>query len=202
MTPVVSQYLVGWAGKAVKPTVCVLALAGFTLVGCSSDTDKQSANDDSVAAWAVTIESMRSDGNEFVKSVLADGEISDMEYQEALKLIEDCYAAKNAKVTYDRYGFETVESLDGENDPLELMSQCASADGGIVRLFDQMRRNPTNQSEEELLASCLVREGLVEKGFTSDDFIQVMNSGVTPWDAKDERVILCNKDPLGTLSAD
>lgn len=146
------------------------------------------------------MKTMITDGDEFVKSVLDDGTITDMEQQEALKRVEACYASHNASVTYDKYGFETVESLDGKGDPLDLMGECAFADGGIVVLFDQMRRNPDNQTEEELIAGCLVRTGVVDKGFTAKDFFEAMSSASVPWGPDDERVILCNKDPLGTLS--
>lgn len=144
---------------------------------------------------------MSLEGDDFVQTVLHDGEISDMEYQEAMTRVEACYASHNASVTYDAYGFETVESLDGTGDPLEIMGACAESDGGIVMLYDQIRRNPDNRSEEELLTACLVRSGVVDKGFTVDDFLEVMNSSAsTPWEADDERVTLCNKDPLGLVS--
>lgn len=178
---------------------CVLVLLIFSLSGCAAgEADKASV--DVSGPWADSMKAMSADGNDFVKSVLSDGDISDMEYQEALKIIEKCYASNNASVTYDRYGFETVRSLDGKSDPLELMSKCAYSDGGIVVLYDQMRRNPDNRSEEELISSCLVRKDVVGKGFTAEDFMEAMQSGQVPWSEDDERVALCNKDPLGTLS--
>lgn len=179
---------------------CVAITVVMFLPGCSGPAENQTSPDFE-GPWADTLKTMSADGDAFVTSVLGDGKIADMEYQEALKRIEGCYASHNASVVYDKYGFETVESLDGKNDPLEIMGACAHADGGIVILFDQMRRNPDNQSEEELLAACLVRTGVVEKGFTAKDFLEMMTSASGPsWEENDERVDLCNKDPLGTLS--
>ena len=176
--------------------------AVLLISGCASSTP-DSATPSLDGPWADTMLAMSAEGDEFVASVLEDGRITDMEYQEALTRVEECYASHNATVTYDRYGFETVTSLDGKSDPLELMSACARADGGIVVLFDQMRRNPDNDSEEELLAGCLARVGVVEPGFTAEDFVEAMTSPAgPPWEESDERVEECNRDPLGTMSGD
>lgn len=180
---------------------CVALTVTALLTGCSSDPGSGTDNGSFEGPWASSMAAMSEEGTDFVKSVLEDGVITDMEYQESLKTVEECYASHNATVSYDKYGFETVESLDGKSDPLEIMGTCARADGGIVLLYDQMRRNPDNQSEEELLAACLVRTGVVDKGFTAKDFIEAIDSpSGPPWPENDERVELCNKDPLGTLS--
>jgi len=153
--------------------------------------------------WGDVIQQISNEGDDFVKAVLADGVISDMEVQESLKKIEACYAGYNATVSYDKYGFESVHSLDGKHDPLKIMGECAFADGGIFVLHDQMRRNPKNQDTDELVAACLVRKGIVEQGFTGQDLFDVWHSDAElPWPRGDKRVELCGKDPLGIISDD
>jgi len=120
-----------------------------------------------------------------------------MEFQEAMLEIKRCYENDGFTVTYDAYGFETVESLTGSGDPMEQMTKCAFADGGVVALFYMMLRNPDNVSEEVLITECLIRVGVVEPGFSSQEFERVMQTGETPWDEDDVRVRECFKNPLG-----
>jgi hypothetical protein len=137
------------------------------------------------------------------KEMLADGLITDQEFQEGLKIIDECYTRKNATVTYDRYGLAAVHSL-GEGDPAEIMSECSFADDGVVVLYRKIARNPENIREEELQAQCLIRKGIVEKGFTAEDYeaLVTMETGVPPpwWD--DEPAVSCGFDPLGLIDGE
>lgn len=139
-------------------------------------------------------------GTDFSRTALADSAISDVEYQEGMALIQECYDAAGFTVEYDKYGFETVTSVGGEEDPMDVMNRCAFADGGVAVLYQQMKANPENVEQETLVAECLVREGVVEPGFTGQDFTEVMDSGEVPWSPVDERIEPCFKDPLGLLA--
>ncbi len=184
--------------KVISVALCVLVGGA----GCTSQHPQ--GNEGAVVGtytgpWADEFERMAAEGNPFVLSVLADSELSDAEAQEGLAVIEDCYRSHNATVTYDKYGFETVESLDGKSDPMEVMSACAFADGGIWVLYDQMSKNPENQNQESLIVACLIREGLVEPGFTVEEFAENFETEHFTWDRKDEKSKNCFRDPLGTV---
>ena len=138
--------------------------------------------------------------DEFSHAALADSTISDMEFQEGMAIIQECYDAAGFSVEYDQYGYETVTSVGGTGDPMDVMGQCAFADGGVSVLYYMVKGNPENVEQETLIAECLVREGVVEPGFTGQDFTEMMDSGDLPWAPGDERVEPCMKDPLGLIA--
>jgi hypothetical protein len=133
------------------------------------------------------------------RSMLADGRVSDMEFAEAMSIIEECYANDGFTVEYDEYGFETVTATTGTEDPLDEMGKCAFADDGAVVLFYQVQANPDNTDQETLIAECLGRAGLVERGFSREDFIAATETEKLPWDRADPLSAECFRDPLGLV---
>lgn len=186
--------------------VALIALASAT--ACTSEDPEDAppaAATDSVpeftGPWAADFErTYKEIPSEFGHAALADSAISDMEFQEGMAIIQECYDAAGFSVEYDQYGYETVTSEGGSGDPLEVMGDCAFADGGVAVLYYMMKGNPENVAQETLIAECLVREGVVEPGFTGQDFTEMMDSGDTPWAPGDERVEPCMKDPLGLIA--
>ncbi|MDR0488259.1 MAG: hypothetical protein LBG99_02465 [Propionibacteriaceae bacterium] len=175
--------------------VLVVGLSVMVLAACS--TIDKTATPQFTGPWGdIYAYYYETSESELGREILSDGVITDMEFQEAMLEIEQCYLNDGFRVTYDPYGFETVESIGGTQDPLEEMGKCAFADGGVVVLYYQIARNPNHMSEEELLAECLVRIEVVEPGFTAQDFERAMQSGVIPWDSTDPRVTECYKNPL------
>lgn len=188
-----------------------VAVAVLTLVSVAACTGEDRAAPDApgdgagapefTGPWASEFaETYAHFDDDFSRAALADSEISDMEFQEGMTIIRQCYDAAGFSVEYDEYGYETVTSTGGAGDPLDVMGQCAFADGGVAVLYYMIKGNPENVEQETLIAECLVREGVVEPGFTGQDFTEVMESGETPWGTADERVEPCFKDPLGLIA--
>jgi len=138
--------------------------------------------------------------SEFAHRAFADSQISDSELQEGDALIAQCYRDAHATVTYDAYGFETVEVLEGNEDPVDVMGRCALADGGVSALYHQIERNPGNDDDATIIAACMVSSGLVDPSFTAQDYRAALDSGAVSWNPLDERSERCAKDPLGLVT--
>jgi len=138
--------------------------------------------------------------NEFAHRAFADSQISDSELQEGDALIAQCYRDAHATVTYDAYGFETVQVLEGDEDPVDVMGRCALADGGVSALYHQIERNPGNDDDATIIAACMVSSGLVDASFTAQDYRAALDSGAVSWNPLDERSERCAKDPLGLVT--
>lgn len=193
---------------AAAAAVAVLTLVGAAACTADASTDRDppattsaDGTPEFTGAWAGEFaETYAHFDDDFSRAALADSEISDMEFQEGMTIIRQCYDAAGFSVEYDQYGFETVTSTGGSGDPLDVMGQCAFADGGVAVLYYMIKANPENVEQETLVAECLVRAGVVEPGFTGQDFTEVMDSGDLPWSPGDERIEPCFKDPLGLLA--
>jgi len=138
--------------------------------------------------------------SEFAHRAFADSQISDSELQEGDALIAQCYRDAHATVTYDAYGFETVQVLEGDEDPVDVMGRCALADGGVSALYHQIERNPGNDDDATIIAACMVSSGLVDASFTAQDYRAALDSGAVSWNPLDERSERCAKDPLGLVT--
>ncbi|MDR0488571.1 MAG: hypothetical protein LBG99_04085 [Propionibacteriaceae bacterium] len=173
-----------------------VVMAFLALSSCGSSEDTQSVT--FTGPWADDFMFYYNDTNSRLgREILKDGIITDMEFQEAMQDIVRCYEQDGFKVTYDNYGYETVESIDGSGDPSEQLNKCAFSDGGVVVLYYKMARNPDNIQNEVLITECLVRVGLEGPGFTVDDFERIMQSDQMPWDLADGRATECFQNPLG-----
>lgn len=172
------------------------------LAGCGGDDHTATVDgQEFTGPWAADIAYFWSSyATDFSHAALADSRVTDLEREEGAALIAKCYADSGAEVTYDAYGFETVDVVSGNADPSEVMGRCSFADGGVVALHDKMTRNPQNLDDMTIVAECLVEAQVVEPGFTGDDYEEVLASGRVPWLPTDERVERCAKDPLGFVT--
>jgi hypothetical protein len=100
-------------------------------------------------------------------------------------------------VEYDTFGYAQVEVVTGTEDPMQVMSTCEFADGGVVVLDGQIRLNPENLDMFTIQAACLVAAGIAEPGYTAQDLDQDLGSGDLPYSPGDAVGAACMKDPLG-----
>jgi hypothetical protein len=135
--------------------------------------------------------------SDFAHRAFADSAISDAEVQEGKSLILDCYDNHGATVEYDAFGYAQVEVITGTEDPMQVMSTCEFADGGVVVLDGQIRLNPENLDMFTIQAACLVAAGIAEPGYTAQDLDQDLASGDLPYSPGDAIGAACMKDPLG-----
>lgn len=148
--------------------LCAFAavLVSAAVAGCSGSEPGAGAWE---AEYAWALEMATSD---FERSVLADGEITRAEYEEATQRFLDCVNDQGASVaTLDQGGYFIYE-ISGDLDLYdEISDECRIGTNDLIEtLYVDQITNPDNVDFEELTVDCLVRAGLVEEGFTVAEF--------------------------------
>lgn len=174
-----------WAWLSVAP------LVGIGLTGCAGvgDREQPPAADDPPGfsgPWADEFSAAyRNSTSERERRVLLDEVITDDEVRGLTMSGDLCGLREEVDQVYGR---GTVD--EGE---------CGSSE--IVSLYWSVRRNPENRDWGEIFVECLVRGGLVEPGFTVEEYEQLMTA--VPWSdewaevAFSEEYNGCIEDPLG-----
>lgn len=110
--------------------------------------------------------------SDFQRSVLADGQVSRAEYEQAVDLYISCLnsngvpAAKNLNA-----GGYYDYAVPGQSDVSSQMMKCAQGTvAEIDYLYTERLRNPQHQPENVIMASCLVRKGAAPKGYSGDQY--------------------------------
>lgn len=144
----------------------------------------------------------------FVRDALADGAISEQEYNESWSRYSTCLAEAGITVQsreFDgSYTTESVSALTGEEQE-ELISACSTRAGEaeIIAPFNWIRRNPQNLDENTIIAECLVRSGLAPRGYDGTDYDRDSSEAETrepPFitsEAERKAYTDCTIDPLG-----
>ncbi|MDR0436472.1 MAG: hypothetical protein LBH11_06935 [Propionibacteriaceae bacterium] len=121
--------------------------------------------------------------NEFIRQILEDGLVTEAEYADMRQRVVDCVRDSGSSiVTYyeqDEYGrWSLAQEYWGEPSAVDLQisGDCSHEWTGVAEsLYWDMRSNPNNEDWDDLVAQCLVRHGLVPKGFTGEDYVQLQD---------------------------
>ena len=133
------------------------------------------------------------------KSILADEKITDQENNELRSAFVSCMAGFDIKIELLENDSLKSESPKGMTDDKyeQISKECRSKTSGqISGLYFQINRNPENKDEYAIMADCLSRSGLVEKGYGAKDFAADFSSQQFPFDETDQRYRACGLDPL------
>lgn len=127
------------------------------------------------AAYAAT-------DSEFIRDVLADGEITSVELHEARELFLACVhdAGLHVGIWEDADG-NWGTSVAGDWSEEDLAIEFACDDqwiGPIAQLHRITTLNPDNTDWDTLVAQCLVRRGLAPEGFTGRDYREISEYGL------------------------
>ncbi len=87
---------------------------------------------------------------------------------------------------------EGVTDQKAESDYLECSNKSV---GEVELLYQQLRRNPDAVDEQQAMADCLVRQGLVEPGYTGEDYTRDTPDNY-PFDSDSKLFGECIDDPL------
>ncbi|QTX03531.1 hypothetical protein [Agromyces archimandritae] len=149
-------------------------------------------------------------GNPFVHGVIADEEISDAEFAEILARLTTCVEGAGMLVTsHDAHGYRVDMNGRGEDpEPANADLDACDMESGwfplsIIRA--QMQSNPQNEDMNEIMAACMVQNGVVADGYTAKEFARDNPERSFPFlDPKtgDRAFTECQNDPLGLLSGD
>jgi hypothetical protein len=156
------------------------ALATLAIGGCSSSPQDETASAGN-SPYAQEIEELRSrTDSDFIRRVLADGEISAAEMAESEAGTLACIDREDLNMRFVTHPDGSRGLRWTDSGPLDddAMHACSRAwDDGLGSIYESIRVNPNNEDFAELVAACLVRTGLAPDGFTSEDLEALMKSG-------------------------
>lgn len=145
-------------------------------------------------------------GDPFVRSVIADSDISDQEITEAQGKYVTCmsdgglYEIELKPLGEIGASYSFPPSMGPERAG-QVSQECSKGTGylDISMLYASMHSNPQNEDFPELIAECLVRHGAVPEGYTAEDYRRDYMQGSYPFtDPAQGQAILeqCEVKPL------
>lgn len=193
------------------------ALCGAAMTGCAHPLDREEPSraeslgdtPEFSGPWAAEFaDAYQRAQSPAHRAMLADGEISDLEYAAVRDEFSRCLADVGYVITWhDRGGYSLQVGSDEVNPDRvnELVGDCSRNKlGDIDFLYEQMTRNPQNLDEFMIMADCLVREGVVDPSFTARDYQEWFDSTaevdlpyVAPAGRGQVAFSQCSTDPLG-----
>lgn len=193
---------------AVVPGAVVVSLL---LTGCSAGKtpDAIRSTDDAslerAGPWAEDFRDALAHGiSDYEAEILADGQVTTAEVEDAHDRISRCLADSGYTITYSADGGFEIGSLRGgapSNDMTRtnaVLEACEQRyDEYVTMLFQETRRNPEKQDEAKITVACLRRAGLVGKGYTERKWQSEYDHGVFSFNDSDPRAQQCDLDPLG-----
>jgi len=186
---------------SVPAAFAVGCLIAACLSSCSGGPTREPIADPYQAAFD---EALAEAGSDFVADVLRDGEISAEEYRESMSRFAACLgdAGFEAVVVNQDNGLIAVNVPAQPPLPRSVEDTCARQwQGGIPGLYEGVTTNPDNMPWYDLLAACLVHQGVVPQGFTGDDMRAFEESAgeVTFRDTGDVEIVLDGSTGAPTL---
>lgn len=158
---------------AKRSWIAILILA---VGGCGAGAEKEVTG-----AWAAEWEDARKNASsEFEKAVLADGEITQDEYVEALDLYVECIHEKGAEVALEEVA-GVFQYHIGRNVALydSVADECSKGTTWFIEpLHLHMQSNPDKLPWNTVIANCLVERGVADEGFTGNDFEELWKNSV------------------------
>lgn len=166
--------------RALAPALLAAGALAVALCACAPDAGVEGAPNSRPGRgvveapsfdgpWAGLFATTWEESTEVEREALADGEIDDLEYAYFRSEIVDCMEGLGSDARWDADGSLSY----GNNDDLDPddVTDCMRDSGlRIVALKDSMTRNPDNLDENEIMAACLRRAGVVPESYTAEDF--------------------------------
>ncbi|WP_159806695.1 hypothetical protein [Cellulomonas citrea] len=151
--------------------------------------------------WAAEFErAYRASTSDLQRQVLRDGRVTDQEMVALQDDFRSCLESQGfTGVTFDDKGGFQFKASDASDDTAVNSQVTACQDnslGQVSTLFYSMQRNPANEDELEIMAACLVRQGLAPAGYSAEDYGRDAPAGAFPFDSGDPRFGICVSNPL------
>lgn len=160
--------------------VAVVLVAG---AGCADDAQQVAER-----PWAAEFQRVYDEApNDFVRSIVADGELTLVEMREAAARTNECLASVGSPATidegeggafmlgfYHRAGYEGHEDMAVHLGGPEIRDATFACEFEYFMdlwvLWDTIRVNPHGENFDDLVAECLIRNGLVDATLTGQAF--------------------------------
>jgi len=177
----------------------------FCLLGCSVPGTPGPGEKRFSGPWAAEFqEAYGKAKDEAIREILADGEISELEFSEVWTKYTSCLAASGVRITNVEFDGSTESEFDPGVTPdaaREAETRCSESSGEypVGMLYHWVRGNPMNEDESVIISACLVDRGLAPKGYGAREYEQDLPDYPsfvnTPEDVKIYES--CRIDPLG-----
>jgi len=163
------------SGRSTLTTVIACAVLLGILCSCSAGSGQ--AADASNPYSAQIKAAAGTTSSEYVRQILADGEISRGELSDAEARVVACLGALGIEASYvtNDWGIDNLTVVGGLSTAVsDEVTECQTQwMGPIDQLFWDQYVNPMNQDMNGLIAACLVRKGLAPAGFSGSDYANV-----------------------------
>jgi hypothetical protein len=153
--------------------------------------------------WAAEFQQAYDEATDpYVRNVLADGVISDAEYAEMHNTMVECMAEVGSTLTFHSFTIPNGMSTDELNRHYEECGKRAH-DYPIGALWGWTTGNPDHRDQNELTVECFARAGLVDSGYSADEWLTDHEGGEVPafitTEKQYERYKDCVDDPQDLL---
>ncbi|MFT3889537.1 MAG: hypothetical protein QM713_15440 [Arachnia sp.] len=134
--------------------------------------------------------------SELHREILADGTVSDAEFNEAFKLFSDCLSSNGFVVERQQYkGMYSGFFVPGDREvPGDVLDSCyAETLEHVEAMYFDMRRNPNNEDALAVELACLKRSGLVQEEYSMSDYASDLGGDPEdlPFDLDSEAALDC-----------
>lgn len=147
-------------------------------------------------------DALRSATSDFERAVLADGEVTRTEYEEAVGRYVSCMADAGIEVGLHEQGDYYSFSFAKTQDVFTTSDACAEGSTVLVAgLYVDQLTNSGAEDYDELIAACLVRAGLVEAGYSAAELDADTRDGTLPLDDTAPGFDACMANPTRDLAA-
>jgi hypothetical protein len=181
-------------------------VAAALVAGCSGPQGGDTGAELWKAEFAAAAERATSDWErEALESAAESGSISDEDFEYAEQMYLRCMADRGVPTTkqidpatgYFSYTSESAEGVDVQ----AIQQECSGGNGLELRaLYFEASGNPDHRDRDELMAECLVNEGVVGKGYSGEDYKRDKELAVPPYDESSQGFVRCYVNPAGGAS--
>jgi hypothetical protein len=185
----------------------ILIVMAAGLLGCSgADAPQPSVSPLSISGpWASDFQTAYAHAkSDYVRGVLADGEVSAAEYEQSRNHVRSCLADSGLTITWNERGGFELGAKNGQypdgfferSDPI--LQECETKWAGwIPVMYEQVRRNPQKQDEAALQITCLRNAGLIDETYTKAQWRRDNENDSFPFKRRSGPATACELDPLG-----
>jgi hypothetical protein len=184
----------------------LLALVAGCSGGASGSSSVSTPGASLTGPWAAEFQAaIAGSSDEFVKSALTDGEVSDAEMAEGNSRYRACLEdAGFTEIDIGEKGAESMVFPPTVSDEVgeQMRTECDVSTGrsDLLVLYVLPRDNPNNEDTAQLMVDCIVRMGLREEGYTVDEYFREVEADVyDQYFGEGEaarRFMACNDDPV------
>ena len=141
--------------------------------------------------------------SDLARQILQDEQITESEFAEAQAALGKCLESQGySDIAFFPDGGFSLTAPDGLSEAAgeKIMKECdaSSGIGEVEPIYTSILVNPNNEDWDQLNVDCLIREGVVEPGFTKEDLDQ-WYANEDPRLGNGGEADKCTTDPLGLL---